>query len=225
MTKSEFDERKSKLKAFKGIPYKSKFERTHNIKQFRNSKFFFIPVVKNQIPNDKKAIAGRVMNVRNFGKLSFLDLKDESGSVQICIKNPSLKSPSAQKIKEYVDSGDFVGVYGDLYKTKKGDLCMLARKIEFLSKALRPMPKEFFGVKDVELQYRKRWLDLNLNKETFDRFIFKSKLTEEIRQFLLNRNFMEVRTRSLQPVAGGATAETFETFHNHLKRKIQPKNF
>ena len=220
MTKSEFDERKGKLRDFKGIPYKSEFEKTHSIKQFRSSKIFFIPVVKNQIPSSKKAIAGRVMNIRSFGKLVFLDLKDESGQVQVCIKNPSIKSPSIQKIKEYVDSGDFIGVCGDLYKTKKGDLCILARRIEFLSKALRPMPKEFFGVKDVELKYRKRWLDLNLNKETFDRFIFKSRLVEEVRQFLLKHNFMEVQTRTLQPVAGGAIAETFETFHNALKRKF-----
>ncbi len=161
-------------------------------------------------------IAGRVMLFRDMGKIAFAHLQDFSGRLQIVFKIDELGKDLYKQIIKTLNVGDFIGVGGDIFVTKKGETSVLVNDYVFLSKSLRPLPDKWHGLKDQELKYRKRYLDLIMNTETKDRFIFRSKFLRELRNFYEQNGFYEVDTPVLCNTASGALAKPFVTHHNAL---------
>ncbi|KIS02736.1 lysine--tRNA ligase [Paucilactobacillus wasatchensis] len=160
-------------------------------------------------------IAGRIMAKRGSGKAAFADIQDRSGEIQIYVREDEVGEDN-YKIFGIVDLGDIIGIEGHMMKTDTGELTLKANKIEFLSKALRPLPDKFHGLQDQEIIYRKRYLDLITNRESFDRFIARTKIKKAIRKYLDGQGFLEVDTPVLQTQAGGAEARPFITKSNAL---------
>ncbi|NOY14995.1 MAG: lysine--tRNA ligase [bacterium] len=160
-------------------------------------------------------IAGRVRSLRSHGKLTFFDLQDETGQIQVLATQSSLGQHQYQIIK-LLDIGDFVGVEGDVFKTKAGEITVKAGEITFLSKALRPLPDSWYGLKDKEERFRKRYLDLILNPEAKQLLDKRWSTLQAIRQFLWSKDFKEVETPVLQTLYGGTNARPFITHINAL---------
>ncbi|MFB5190457.1 lysine--tRNA ligase [Alicyclobacillus fastidiosus] len=160
-------------------------------------------------------IAGRLMVRRGHGKASFAVLNDRSGSIQIYAKIDVL-GEAQYNVFNLLDLGDFIGIEGTVFRTNRGEITVLAEKLDMLSKALRPLPEKFHGLKDVETRYRQRYLDLIVNPEVRDIFIARSKIIQAIRQYLDERDYLEVETPTLHAVASGAHARPFTTHHNAL---------
>jgi lysyl-tRNA synthetase, class II len=167
-------------------------------------------------PTKNIRVAGRIMTFREHGKIAFANIQDASGQLQICFKFEVLGEKVFKMLFDDVDLGDFIGIVGEPFMTKQGKLAVLCAEFVFLGKALRPLPDKFHGLEDTEIKYRKRYLDLIANRETVDRFLVRSKITEGLRTWLLKKDFVEVVTRTLQPQAGGAVAKPFVTHHNAL---------
>lgn len=165
------------------------------------------------------SIAGRIMSMRKFGKAAFFHLTDNSGRIQVYIKKDLLGDEVFATFKKW-DIGDIVGIEGKLFKTKMGELSVLADKLVMISKSLRPLPEKFHGLTDVETRYRQRYVDLIVTPESRQTFVKRVKIIRLIREFLSNRGFMEVETPMMHPVPGGATAKPFETHHNALDMKL-----
>ncbi len=160
-------------------------------------------------------IAGRVMTRRMMGKASFMHIQDMSGKIQIYVQRDVVGVDEYQAFKRW-DIGDIIGIEGKLFKTRKGELSVRADTIRMLTKALRPLPDKYHGVTDQEIRYRQRYLDLIMNEPTRDTFKIRTRIVSYIRNFLIERDFMEVETPMMQVVPGGATARPFETYHNAL---------
>ncbi|HOM33000.1 MAG TPA: lysine--tRNA ligase [Candidatus Paceibacterota bacterium] len=154
-------------------------------------------------------IAGRIMNMRFHGGIAFIDLRDESGELQIVIKKENIKD--FDSLEKYLDSGDFIEVRGYPFKTKRGEKSLLVKEWRIISKSLRPLPSEWYGLKDSEERFRKRYLDLILNQDVKKRFELRSLIIKTMRDFFNNKGFLEVETPILQTLAGGATARPFKT--------------
>lgn len=163
----------------------------------------------------KVRVAGRITAHRNMGKSQFLDLSDITGHIQIFVNLKELSVEEAA-LFELLDLGDFVGVGGECFVTRTGELTVRAQSFRLLSKALRPLPDKWHGISDVEIRYRQRYLDLIANPESRKIFLQRIQIVHEIRRFLLERGFLEVETPMMQPVAGGAAAQPFQTHHNAL---------
>ena len=161
------------------------------------------------------AVAGRVMAHRDMGKSHFLDLKDQTGRIQIYARKNDLSEADWQILK-LLDLGDFLGVEGTMFTTRTGEISVKAKRLVILSKALRPPPAKWYGLEDVETRYRQRYLDLMVNNEVRDRFLKRSAIIWEIRRFLHSRGFVEVETPMMQAIPGGAAAEPFQTHHKAL---------
>lgn len=159
-------------------------------------------------------VAGRVMSKRKMGKISFLDLRDIEGRIQLCIKKDEVGEELYKLIHETLDVGDFIGVGGEMFTTQTGEKTLRVSTYKFLGKSLRPLPEKFHGITNQELLYRERHLDLIMNDETKKRFLLRSKFVKLIREFLSNKGFIEVETPVLQNTASGATARPFITHHN-----------
>ena len=161
------------------------------------------------------SIAGRIMAMRKFGKAAFCHLADSSGRIQVYIKKDSLGDEVFSAFKKW-DIGDIVGIKGKLFKTKTGELSVMAEKLVMISKSLRPLPEKFHGLTDVETRYRQRYVDLIVTPESRETFTKRVEIIRLIRDFLSNRGFMEVETPMMQAIPGGATAKPFKTHHNAL---------
>src|SRR3989344_2411825 len=159
-------------------------------------------------------LAGRIMSLRDQGGLLIIDINDGSASIQVFVNKKEVKQFGLWK--ETLDIGDFIGVKGVLFKTKRGEQSIKAGKINMLVKSLNPLPDSWFGLKDVEERFRKRYLDLILNKEVKEAFEVRSMLVRQMREFLWKEGFIEVETPILQPIPGGALAKPFKTHHNAL---------
>lgn len=173
-----------------------------------------------QTTKNKAKIAGRVMIVRDMGKISFAKLQDATGSVQVILQKDKSPDKYIEFFKKYIDTGDFIGVSGSVVKTKKGELSILAGKIELLSKALLPLPEKWHGLKDKEERYRKRYLDLVMNPIVKEVFITRQKIIDVMREFMNNRGYLEVQTPILQPIYGGGSARPFVSKLNALNMKV-----
>ena len=196
-------------------PYKYIFERTHSTAQLREE--FSDADSK---PSDflEKA-AGRVIASRDMGGVCFMDIEDFKGKIQIYVKKEDL-SEEKRFLFEYVDIGDIIGVSGNVFKTKTGEISIKVSNFDILSKSLRRIPYSYYGLKDTETRYRYRYLDLAVNRESRDVFVTRSKIISEMRRWLDMRGFIEVETPILQPLYGGAMAKPFVTFHNFLNRDL-----
>lgn len=162
------------------------------------------------------AVAGRLKSIRPHGKITFADLEDVSSKIQLLFST-SLKA-EAGKLLPNLDIGDFVAVQGRIIKTQAGEITIEVTNLQLIAKALRPLPSEWFGLKDIEIKLRKRYLDLMLNPEVREIFIKKAKFWRSVRQFLESEGFIEVETPALEPIPGGADARPFITHHNALDR-------
>jgi len=170
----------------------------------------------NPEPERAVRLAGRVMSVRDMGKSLFADLKDSTGRIQLFVQKKTLSEDQFELFKRFVEMGDIVGVDGKLFLTHAGELTVRVEQTVLLSKAVRPLPKEFYGVKDIEIRLRQRYLDLILNDHSRELFQVRSRVVSEVRRFLDGHGFMEVETPMMQPIAGGAAAKPFVTHHEAL---------
>lgn len=187
------------------LPFADKFDKINNLKEAK------------QFDLGKKVkTAGRVVLFRNMGKITFGHLQDFWGRMQIVFKKDILDKNDYDLLIKAIDIGDFIGVEGEMFRTKKGELSILVNKCTFLSKAIRPLPEKWSGLKNIEIKYRKRYLDLIANEDTKKRFIFRSKFISELRKFYEKEGFLEVETPILCNVPSGALAKPFKTYHNAL---------
>ena len=161
------------------------------------------------------SLGGRLMSKRGMGKVSFCDLQDKSGRIQIYARKDEMDEEAYNRFKKY-DIGDIVGVKGEVFRTQKGEMSIRAHEITLLSKSLQPLPEKFHGLTDKELRYRQRYVDLIMNPESKRNFEIRSKFVAFLRRYLDNLGFMEVETPVLSPIAGGANARPFITHHNTL---------
>jgi lysyl-tRNA synthetase class 2 len=160
-------------------------------------------------------LAGRMMAINLFGKTAFIRFRDRSGQLQAYIRKDRIGDEAYQLFKQ-MDIGDFIGLTGGMFKTKTGEWTLLASELKLLCKAIRPLPEKFHGLKDPEKRYRQRYLDLVMNADVRDLFVKRSRIIQEVRNFFLERDFLEVETPMMQPIPGGAEAEPFKTHHNAL---------
>lgn len=203
--------RKDKLKEMQEAgkdPFEiTKYDRTEFSKQIKENYANF--------ENQDVSVAGRIMAKRIMGKASFCTIQDSTGSIQSYVSINDLGEESYKAFKTY-DIGDIIGLKGFVFKTKTEEISIHAKEVVLLSKSLRDLPEKFHGLKDTELRYRQRYVDLIVNPEVKNTFEMRSKIIKEMRNFLENKNYMEVETPSLSTIAGGATAKPFETYHNAL---------
>jgi len=168
-----------------------------------------------QMENSTVRIAGRMMSKRDMGKASFCDLRDQEGKIQIYVRINDIGEDSYKEFLKF-DIGDIIGVEGKVFRTRRGEISIHAEKIILLSKSLLPLPEKFHGLRDQELRYRQRYVDLIVNHEVRNTFIKRSKIIKYIREFLDDRGYIEVETPILNTVPGGAAARPFITHHNTL---------
>ena len=173
-----------------------------------------------QMEGQKVSIAGRMMFKRVMGKASFCNVQDLQGTIQCYVARDSVGEDSYKAFKKY-DIGDIIGVCGEVFKTKTGEISVHAEKITLLSKSLQVLPEKFHGLTDTDIRYRQRYVDLIMNPEVKETFIKRSQILREIRNFLDGRGFMEVETPMLVSNAGGAAARPFETHYNALDEDVK----
>ena len=159
-------------------------------------------------------VAGRIMALRDHGKSSFADLADMSSKVQLYAKSNNLGDK--YEIFTNLDIGDHIGLSGKLFKTRRGEITIQIEDFVILAKSLRPLPEKWHGLQDVEMRYRQRYVDLIVNEDVKDKFIIRSKIIHSIRSYLEGKEFLEVQTPLMHPIAGGAAAKPFVTHHNAL---------
>lgn len=164
-------------------------------------------------------LAGRVMAIRSHGKSAFFDLKDFTGKLQAYFKK-DVFSESDNAVFEKIDIGDIIGAEGDIFKTRTGEVTLLVKSFVMLSKSLLPLPEKWHGLKDVEMRFRKRYLDLIMNQDVRELFHKRAKILQLIRAFLNKKGFLEVETPMMHPIPGGAEARPFVTHHNTLDMEL-----
>ena len=161
------------------------------------------------------SIAGRLMSKRGMGKVSFCDLQDKSGRIQLYARKDEMDEETYNRFKKY-DIGDIVGVKGVVFRTQRGEMSVRVVDVTLLSKSLLPLPEKFHGLTNTELRYRQRYVDLIVNPEVKRNFVIRSRFIKHVRDFMDGRGFMEVETPVLNTISGGATARPFVTHHNTL---------
>ena len=166
-------------------------------------------------------IAGRIMSWRDMGKANFIDVRDVSDRIQVYVRSNGIGADLFKEFKKKWDIGDIIGVEGYVFRTKRGEISIHAKKITLLSKSLLPLPEKWHGLKDTDTRYRQRYTDLIINPEVKDTFIKRSKIISSIRRYLDDQGFMEVETPMLVSNAGGAAARPFETHYNALDEDVK----
>ena len=190
-----------------------KFDNKDNSKDIKEK--FVDPVEGEESEPMHVSIAGRLMAKRGHGKASFCDLQDMYGRIQIYVKLDEVGEEAYEEFKKY-DIGDIIGITGNVFKTHMGEISIKVKTIELLSKSLRPLPEKFHGLKDMDLRYRQRYVDLIMNNDVKKTFIARSKIIRGLRKYLDDRGYVEVETPVLNTIPGGAAARPFITHHNTL---------
>ncbi len=201
-------------------PYTYKFDKKNNAAELQEEFKGLKEEKFGKGKNAKVVVAGRLMTIRNMGKLAFAKLQDLSGFIQIVLQDGKTPTKEMEFFSKYLDSGDIVGVSGNIFKTKRGELSIMVDKIELLTKSILPLPEKFHGIQDDEERLRKRYLDIIMNEDVKNMFIKQSKFWQTMRTFLLDRGFLEVETPVLETSAGGASATPFSTHHNALNLDV-----
>ena len=199
----------------KGLdPFGKRFERSHLAAEILEK---YGELEKEELDNQNISvtIAGRIMTKRGKGKAGFAHIQDLSGQIQIYVRQDAV-GEEQYEIFNITDLGDIVGIKGQVFKTKVGELSIKASSFEFLTKSLRPLPDKFHGLKDVEQRYRQRYLDLIMSEESKQTFITRSQIIRSIRNYLDHNGYLEVETPMMHAIAGGAAARPFVTHHNTL---------
>ncbi|HZK53800.1 MAG TPA: lysine--tRNA ligase [Desulfosporosinus sp.] len=188
-------------------PYSDRYVRTHKalevLERFE------------ELEGQEVSVAGRIMSKRDQGKIIFAHIQDFSGRIQIYIRKDDLGETLFELITKF-DVGDIIGVEGKVFRTKRGEVSIHAGTVTLLSKAMRPLPEKFHGLTNVEIRYRQRYLDLIVNPDVRQVFVTRSKIIRFMREFLEEREFLEVETPTLHAIPGGAAARPFSTHHNAL---------
>lgn len=215
------DQERSRLKNLEGLieagiePYPARARRTHTIADARAL------YERSESAGQDVTVTGRLRRIRVMGKMSFADLEDGSGLIQLVLRKDSLPDGFYDNVwKRLIDLGDFVGATGALVVTKTGELSVEVREMQFLSKTLKPMPDKWRGVRDQEKRYRRRYVDLLANPPVRDIFRTRAAIVRAVREYLDNEGFLEVETPILQPIYGGAAARPFITHHNQLHQDL-----
>jgi lysyl-tRNA synthetase class 2 len=214
------DQEQARLTNLQGLiaagiePYPARAQRTHTIAQAR-------ALYEAGATDEVITITGRIKSIRTMGKVSFADLEDGSGTLQVLLRKNNLPTDWYDDIwKKLIDLGDFIGATGLLTVTKTGEISVDATSIQFLSKTLKPMPDKWHGVRDRETRYRRRHVDLIANPEVRELFRTRAAILRALREYFDNAGFIEVETPILQPIYGGAAAKPFVTHHNQLHQDL-----
>ncbi len=162
------------------------------------------------------SVAGRVLAIRTLGKAAFFHMQDGMGKIQIYVKQGMVSDEGYRLLKQYIDTGDIVGIQGTVFRTKTGEVTIGARQLQLLTKSMRPLPEKWHGLRDQETRYRQRYVDLIVNENVRRTFELRSKIVSSFRRYLDSQGYIEVETPMMQPVYGGALARPFTTYHNTL---------
>lgn len=211
----EYEIRKEKIKRLKELkinPYPYSFLRTHTSEEIKKN---YEKLIENK---EEVKIAGRIYLERDFGKTKFYTIADGYDKIQVYFRKDILNEK--YELLDLFDIGDFIGVSGEVFKTKTGEITILVKDFVLLAKALRPFGEKYHGLKDVESRYRQRYLDLLNNEKVREVFLKRSKIVSLIREFLDKKGFIEVETPILQPIYGGAFATPFKTFYESLNKEF-----
>ncbi|HHX23823.1 MAG TPA: lysine--tRNA ligase, partial [Thermoanaerobacterales bacterium] len=202
--------RLQKLRDLKDIginPFGEKLSYSHHSQEIKE-KF-------SELENQKVKVAGRIMAIRGHGKAAFFDIQDDTGTIQVYIKKDNV-SEETFKLYKLLDIGDIVWLEGKVFRSKKGEISISLEALKLQAKSLRPLPEKWHGLKDTDIRYRQRYLDLIANPEVKRTFLIRSKIISSMRKYLDEKGFIEVETPVLSPIAGGAAARPFITHHNAL---------
>lgn len=203
----------------KGIdPFGKRFERTHSAKDLIDA----YGEKEKEVLEEQEIpvkLAGRIMTKRGKGKAGFAHIQDRSGQIQIYVRKDDV-GDEQYELFQSADLGDIVGVHGIVFKTRVGELSIKVDDFQILTKALRPLPDKYHGLKDIEQRYRQRYLDLIVNPESKETFILRTKIIQSIRRYLDNKGFLEVETPVMHAIPGGAAARPFITHHNALDMEL-----
>lgn len=211
------EQRSQKLEEIRKLghdPYPHRYELSHTVAELVHE---FSQKSGQELEQEEVSVqtAGRLVNLRGHGKAGFADLQGSGERIQIYVRQDRVGQENHQLFRLF-DVGDIIGVRGSLFRTKTDELTIKADQLDFLAKGLLPLPEKWHGLSDVEIRYRQRYLDLMANREIRDIFIRRGRIISEIRDFLESRGYLEVETPMMQPLAGGATARPFKTFHEAL---------
>lgn len=193
------------------LPFGHKFDWTHHAQDIADQ--------FEELDEKEVKLAGRVMAIRGHGKTCFMDMRDISGRIQLYVRKDVL-GEEAYKIIKMMDIGDIVGVTGTVFRTHMGEVSIKVTALEVLSKSLRPLPEKWHGLKDVEMRYRQRYVDLIMNPDVMKTFIKRTQIIKSLREVLDSHNFLEVETPVLNTIPGGAAARPFISYHNALDMEV-----
>ncbi|MEM4330496.1 MAG: lysine--tRNA ligase [Candidatus Pacearchaeota archaeon] len=206
------------------FPYNYKYDVNSFCKEIRE-KYSYLK--EGEETKDTYSLSGRIMNIRDLGKIVFLKLQDKTGNIQLVFQEKKTPKKSLDFLKKFLDIGDIIGVKGNIFKTTRGEISVLVQEVFLLTKSVLPLPDEYYKLKDKEERYRKRYLDLILNEKSREIFVIRAKVLEAIREFMKIKGFLEVETPLLQPIYGGASAKPFKThcdaFNSDVFLSIAPE--
>jgi lysyl-tRNA synthetase, class II len=218
----QVEQRRRKLSELKQLgvnPYPNDFSPADSISDIHSAHQDQDAAALEKVEKNYK-VAGRMLALRSFGKAAFINIADRSGNIQVYVQKNELGDESYEIFKKFIEVGDIVGVLGSPVRTRTGELSIHAKSLKLLTKSIRPLPEKFHGLKDVEIRYRRRYLDLTVNQSVAEVFILRAKILKKLREYFDLRGYLEVETPMMHTLAGGATARPFTTHHNALDMQL-----